>query len=175
VLGVVLEFEGEGEFGGDELGGAEFEAEAVKKAAKEKQEWLEGLDRVLEGHGGGEGLRRRDEVERAGFAAVGALPEGEAGAAEAEDDFVAGEGGEIAEGDEAPAVEDGSEFGRGIGGRERERTEEGGRVEDAQDAGGVRGVSGGGDRGGIERRVVGVEGRCGGGGGSGSGDRGGCE
>ena len=49
-------------------------------------------------------------------AAGGSLPKGESGGAEAADDIVAGQGGEVADGAEAPLIKNGSEFRRGLGG-----------------------------------------------------------
>ena len=132
---VVLEAQTEFHGGGDELRGAQLERQPVEQPAQQEEQRFERRDGVLELHRGGELQRKRDRVQGTSFAAGGALPEGESDAAKTPHDLVARQGGEIAEGTQAPAVENGGEFSRWVRGGKRERGEEGSFVRDRTNAG----------------------------------------
>src|SRR5581483_2827430 len=125
VPAIVLELQRQLDFRRDVLAGAQLEREPVEESPQDEEQRLERLDFLLEIQARRERLGGRDGVERPRLAAGGAPPEGEARGAEAADDFVARQRGEVAERAEAPAGEDGGEFGRRLGGGERERGEEG--------------------------------------------------
>ena len=111
MAGGVLEAECKFDFDGDVLRRDQLQREAIEEAAEKKEERFERFDGILEFHRSGKCVRRRDGAERVHLATGGTPPEREAGGAEAADEVVAGQGREVAEGAQAPAGEDGGEFG----------------------------------------------------------------
>ena len=116
--GVVVEGERHGEGGGGGLVGGETGAEGVEAAMQEEEERFEGLERVVEIAGGVEVLRGTMKGEEAVVFAMEDVVEAGGFGAETFGEPLAREGGEVAEGVEAPEVEElvVQRGGRGFGG-----------------------------------------------------------
>jgi len=98
----VVEGEGEAGRGGGAPGGGEAGAERVEAAAEEEEKRFKGVERVVEVAGGPVVLRRAVEAEEAEVFAVEDVVEAGGVRTETLREPLAGEGGEIAEGGEAP-------------------------------------------------------------------------
>ena len=111
--------EGESEAGGDggALGGGEAGAEGFEAAAQEEEERFEGFESVFEFAGDLEVLGWAVESEEAVVVAVQDVVQAGGFGAEAFGESLAGKGGEVAEGLDAPELEQFEVEGGGIGGR----------------------------------------------------------
>ena len=124
--GLVLKAQAEPKRGGGESGGADLGGEAVHKTAQQKKQRLQGLDWVLEFVAGEVTRGRRGGIERALVAAGGAGPKECAAFAEALGEGGLRQAGEVAEGAQTQAFEEG-----GLVVREGEQVD-GQRLEEAE-------------------------------------------